>query len=185
MNDRIGFACCSTMGKQGELKTLPSDNEDYQDDTDMDVKHEKELLSQKFSLIENMINGQTLKSETSDEDEENSKEESEKNSLGSSIEEEITPVTTEAQKRLTLENVLALNDLHDVFEFSLEHDINIDNLETVEECKERFLLHLEKEQTGCTKKQQVNFMKFPRKGYCLLRKRINCIGTKLHLKLDL
>lgn len=154
MNDRLELACGDTMGKHGGFKTLPDDNE-VSKNSDMDIKYEKELLSEQFSLIENIIDRETMNSDTSEESEENSKEGGEKYCLGSSIEEDNTTVRGEALKRLTVENVLALNDLHDVFEFSIEHDINIDKLETIEECQERFLLHIEKEKCGITKKHQV------------------------------
>jgi len=160
MNTMFGFSCDARMGKHGDIKTFPADSDVCQE-RQMDVKTEKEYMSDQYSFIENMYDNTDIAPVTidaSDDDDENSKEESVKRCLGygESVDEDNNPIKSESQKRLTVENVNELSDLLDAIEFSIEHDINIDNLESIEDCKERFLLHIEKERNGSTKKQQVN-----------------------------
>lgn len=43
-----------------------------------------------------------------------------------------------------LDLINALDDIADTFDYAIEHDIDIDELETVDEMKERFMLDLMK-----------------------------------------
>lgn len=151
-----------TMGKYGHLHTLTNDC-DIHNTIDMDLENEQDYLPSKYyDLINTLDNLENADNEHSGDEGENVKEDDVKQEW-SDIDEvddcDCNLQTSETEKRLTVDNVNALTDLVEAIEFSIEHDINIDNLDTIEECKERFLLHIEKEKNGTTKKHQVNLFK--------------------------
>lgn len=57
----------------------------------------------------------------------------------------ISPDYNETSMKLTSSNINALEDLPQADDFAFYNGIPIDGLETVEEMKERFIMHLKKE----------------------------------------
>lgn len=148
------------MGKNGHIKTLPVDY-GICNNKAMDLEQEKgDIQTDIFGLRDSLDDSENNSIYSSDDDgtsDDNFKRDYGAcyEALGDTEDDEPYSVPTIVDKSLTAENINKLNDLLDAIEFSIEHDINIDELETVEECKERFLLHIQKERNEITKKQQV------------------------------